>query len=219
MGISARLSGYFSARIRSRGADYYSRGSVHLDEVSDTAVEATVWGSSEYYVILELQKNTLFGSCDCPYSVDYGACRHLWATLLAADEKGFLSNLNPGIQLRLELDEGEFDNPDRDFAADDELDEDDEEPMSGFDLPRGASRAKVRETPRTGTGKKAPLATWRSRLNMLVQGLSYTQPSEVSPWPPSREIGYIVDVSKSLANGGLCLEIAVRAPKQNGELS
>ena len=58
MGVSARLSNYFSARIRSRGADYYSRGSVHLDEVSDTAVEATVWGSSEYYVTLELQKNT-----------------------------------------------------------------------------------------------------------------------------------------------------------------
>ena len=219
MGLSARLASYFSARVRSRGAVYFSRGSVHLDEVSGNLVEATVWGTAEYYVTLCLQKRALFVGCDCPYSADYGACKHVWATLLAAEKKGFLSDLDSKIPLRLELDDGEFDNPDNDLAADDEIFEDGEEPPSAFDLTHGTHKSRVRETPRLEKRKKAPLAAWKSKLNSLIETLAYIDSPLESVWPPLREVGYIVDVPQSLAGGALCLEIAVREPKQNGELS
>ncbi|HVN81244.1 MAG TPA: hypothetical protein VMW38_19805, partial [Terriglobia bacterium] len=219
MGLSARLASYFSAQVRSRGAVYYSRGSVHLDDVFDNGVEATVWGTTEYYVTFWFEKNTLYAGCDCPYSAEYGACKHLWATVLAAEKKGFLSGLDPRIPLRFEVEDAGFGDPDQEVGADGEVFEDGETPVSRFDLPRGAPEGRVRETPKAGKSKKTPPAAWKSKLNTLVQNLSYIQAPVESVWPPSREIGYIVDVSQSLAGGGLCLEIAVREPKQNGELS
>ncbi|NHN34265.1 SWIM zinc finger family protein [Paenibacillus agricola] len=72
---------YFDATILKRGWDYYREGAVRRLEVeSDTLVKATVAGSENYLVRLDLVNVHKF-KCDCPYG-DY--CKHMAAVLFEA---------------------------------------------------------------------------------------------------------------------------------------
>lgn len=214
MSLSSRLLAQFSSQIRSRGANYYSRGAVHIQEISEDEVNATVAGSSEYWVSLRLEGTTLIVRCDCPYYFDQGCCKHIWATLLAAEKKGFLSNLDTRVPLAV-LEDDELEGGSLDSA---ELLDDLNEELSPprYSPYREPAAGRLRDAARPV--KPKPNA-WKNQLNALLQPLQYSDwPREVS-WPAGREIGYIVDASQSLSQGGLCLEVAVREPKQNGELT
>jgi superfamily II DNA or RNA helicase len=56
-------------------------------------VEAEVRGSfGNYFVELSWNGHGLETFCDCP-AADMGPCKHIWATLLAAEARGYLSNV------------------------------------------------------------------------------------------------------------------------------
>src|SRR5436309_10472888 len=93
--ISSRLASHFSPKIQSRGRDYVSRKQVQIVHLSNTEVDALVYGSAEYDVSMAYQGGVLDVDCTCPYFLDCGECKHLWATLLLAERKGFLSELDP----------------------------------------------------------------------------------------------------------------------------
>lgn len=79
-----------SSGIRERGTRYYRRGAVRLLSVDVSTVRAHVLGTRRYSVDLTLEDDRLSGSCDCPYFVDNASvCKHIWATLLAAEDDGF----------------------------------------------------------------------------------------------------------------------------------
>lgn len=79
----------FPSWLRERGDEYFARGAVALDSVSDRQVRATVSGNEPYTVELRQQPRGLALSCSCPYyRRNAGACKHLWAVLLAAEDDG-----------------------------------------------------------------------------------------------------------------------------------
>ncbi len=91
MGIAQKVARNFSDSVRSRGQSYFSKGRVSLMSAKPNEVLAKVRGTTKYRVRVRLRGTKLLGSCTCPYFSPQGEpCKHLWATLLLADSRGFL---------------------------------------------------------------------------------------------------------------------------------
>ena len=90
---------------RKRGQNYFREGRVRILQGSADTVEAEVRGSfNRYSVDLEWDGESLSTWCDCP-AFDMGPCKHIWATVLAADQKGYMSAVkNVGGRVRLDDD-------------------------------------------------------------------------------------------------------------------
>ncbi len=64
-----------------RGQRYFEEGRVHIRDASPSRITATVSGTNDYQVEIELG-DEISGDCNCPY--DWGGlCKHIVATLLA----------------------------------------------------------------------------------------------------------------------------------------
>ncbi|MGZ3469333.1 MAG: DEAD/DEAH box helicase [Isosphaeraceae bacterium] len=91
MGIAQKVTRNFSDAVRSRGQSYFSKGRVSLMTAKPNEVVAKVRGTTKYRVRVRLRGAKLLASCTCPYFSPQGEpCKHLWATLLLADSRGFL---------------------------------------------------------------------------------------------------------------------------------
>src|SRR5271166_4298244 len=91
MGIAQKVARSFSDAVRSRGQSYFSKGRVSLMSAKPNEVVAKVRGTTKYRVRARLRGAKLLASCTCPYFSPQGEpCKHLWATLLLADSRGFL---------------------------------------------------------------------------------------------------------------------------------
>ena len=86
--ISILLQRKFSQRIRTRGNNYYYSGRVSIVKSGGNQVIAKVKGTTVYTVEIGLNKNMVTIDCNCPYFIDYGPCKHIWATLLASEQQG-----------------------------------------------------------------------------------------------------------------------------------
>src|SRR5262245_2889279 len=101
MGIAQKVSRNFSDAVRSRGQSYFSKGRVSLMSAKPHEVVARVRGTTKYRVRVRLRGTKLLASCSCPYFSPQGEpCKHLWATLLLADSRGFLQS-PPSLPVRL----------------------------------------------------------------------------------------------------------------------
>src|SRR4051812_49330845 len=92
MALLGRLAGMFGSDVRSRGRDYQRGGRGKILRDDDRSIRATLQGTRSYRVDVTLTDDRDFQSrCTCPYSAEYGdPCKHTWATLLEADERGLL---------------------------------------------------------------------------------------------------------------------------------
>ena len=69
-----------------RGEAYHCDGRVELLAVEPGRVLAEVSGSEDYRVGLVRKGETFGGECTCPAFEDFGFCKHMVATALAANE-------------------------------------------------------------------------------------------------------------------------------------
>ena len=90
MPIPPEVSATFPSDTRDRGQQYFRRGVVRIISV-DHGIQATVRGSELYAVhIAPDERGQLSHECSCPAWGTYGVCKHVWATLLAADSQRLL---------------------------------------------------------------------------------------------------------------------------------
>jgi superfamily II DNA or RNA helicase len=74
-----------------RGRQYYVRGAVTQIDGDGRSVNAVVQGTLRYTVEIMSIDDFLDYSCSCPYfERDLEPCKHIWATCLAAEKKGYL---------------------------------------------------------------------------------------------------------------------------------
>ncbi|WP_337176167.1 SWIM zinc finger family protein, partial [Paludisphaera sp.] len=93
MGIAQKVARNFSEAVRSRGQSYFTKGRVSLMSAKPNEVVARVRGTTKYRVRARLRGARLLATCSCPYFGPLGEpCKHLWATLLLADSRGFLQS-------------------------------------------------------------------------------------------------------------------------------
>src|SRR3970282_1601178 len=77
-----------------RGRQYYIRGAVKKIDGDGTSVNAVVQGTMRYHVEIMSLDDFLDYSCSCPYfERDLEPCKHIWATCLAAEQKGYLKDI------------------------------------------------------------------------------------------------------------------------------
>lgn len=91
--VSALLSPDVSLTVQERGRIYFRRGHVRILKGSENEVRATVQGSRQYQVRLTTSEDGLELSCTCPFAHSEGVCKHMWATVLAADARRYLTGL------------------------------------------------------------------------------------------------------------------------------
>jgi len=105
MSLKSKFSPQFDPKIRDRGFAYFRGGAVKILEHSEFHVRAQVKGTHDYFVELSLGLNSLDVACTCPYFYDGEDCKHIWATMLAADSKNYLSTVDRRGPLELVYDD------------------------------------------------------------------------------------------------------------------
>ncbi|HTF38365.1 MAG TPA: SWIM zinc finger family protein, partial [Blastocatellia bacterium] len=110
MYLTSRFSSAFEKRVRSRGQSYFEARFVNIVEGSKEVVRAVVRGSYEYDVSLKIVGLELLATCTCPY-YDHDLCKHIWATMLAAERKGYLMGTGY-LPSRLVMSDEDFDGED-----------------------------------------------------------------------------------------------------------
>ena len=200
MTLSTRLASYFSKNSRHRGEQIYDGDLVRITGGSATEVAARVQGSQLYEVELAWQEGVLNGRCDCPYFDDSGACKHLWATILAAETGGFLSAAASARKL-------EFfeDYSDEYFPQ-----------VLQASKPSFNALRPVNGAPQLPLAPKPP--AWRKKIAEITSRYSPTTRA-MEEWPAKRQIIYVVDVASSRQAGALVLDFMTRDKKKDGAWS
>jgi superfamily II DNA or RNA helicase len=101
MSLKSKFSHEFNPRIRDRGVGYFRSGAVDIVQHSDLHLEAVVKGTTDYKVRLTLIPHALAVACTCPYFDGGEECKHIWATMLAADNRNYLAEVDQLGPLRL----------------------------------------------------------------------------------------------------------------------
>ncbi len=190
--LSTRLESRFSKNVRRRGEEYYWGQKVRIERASETELHARVRGSLTYEVDLTFRDGTLSVWCDCPCFEDNGVpCKHLWATILAAEAQSGLSAAASAAQLVLR-NEAELPFDDAHFKT------------LNTNWRASVARPRAPVPPRQWVPRPP---SWQQQFKEIVAPGSL--PSE-SAWPAKREVLYVVDIATSLSRGGLCLTLESR---------
>jgi superfamily II DNA or RNA helicase len=91
-GVASKVARAFTDGVRDRGYAYFAKSRVVITQARPgDLVIAKVRGTETYRVRLRLRGSKLLASCTCPFFGPEGEpCKHLWATILAADARGLL---------------------------------------------------------------------------------------------------------------------------------
>jgi superfamily II DNA or RNA helicase len=85
--LAAVLADRVPSRVRHRGQRYFQQGRVRILACDAQKVEAIVSGSARYRVRLVQEGGDVRSTCTCPYFDRSRTCKHIWATVLAADAR------------------------------------------------------------------------------------------------------------------------------------
>ena len=192
MSFKAKFSNVFKPKIRDRGHAYFRSNTVEIIDYSESHIEALVQGTDDYRVRLKLTRSALRVACTCPYFAEGENCKHLWATMLAADSAQYLTKIDsmPALALILDYD-----------AVDELVTAEDQQPKS-----------------KAAPTKKEPTPLWQQQLSQ-IGSVAATRHNVSEGWSEKREIFYVIDPSSSVAAGELSIDIAYRQRKLKGDWS
>jgi len=166
MPFTTSIARYFDRRVRDRGSSILASHAVTILKGNDHEVSAAVQGTHIYHVDLLRERDEVGISCTCPYFETEGECKHVWATLLSAELKGYLQP--PGTK-----------RPSLVFTADSDPDGEDSLPDEEiFRLVSPVSPAHTAAVRRPD---------WYHTLETLPRPLPVDARAH---WPPDREIYY-----------------------------
>ena len=88
MKLSEELAEQFDASVRQRGLEYFKQNKVKPEQVEPESIKTVVHGSQPYRVEFWRDPKTKITDayCSCTHFRNGHLCKHLWATLLYADE-------------------------------------------------------------------------------------------------------------------------------------
>lgn len=197
MPLATILGMHFSVGVRQRGYQYFREQRVRIRYSHTSELGAEVRGSEYYQVMLQWTGGRLAVLCSCPYFMDEGQpCKHLWATILAADDGNHLSDLAPTHAVTL----------DTEMLI---------EQFSDQETARLPVVVRPPSKPVMASHSPPQPAAWKRQLSDLLKG----PPSSfgaAGAWPRDAEIFYVVDIAISLATKNLVLSLESRRPKKNG---
>ena len=81
---------FFKPDVRVAGQSFVAKGKVTCSQLSDTEVQSYVRASTSFKVVLKctaIGSPILLAECTCPLSKKGQFCKHVWASLLVAEDK------------------------------------------------------------------------------------------------------------------------------------
>lgn len=205
MTLAELLQSRFRADLRHRGAAYIEAERVSLIRVTTENVFGVVVDGAEYQTQLRYQPEDISLFCTCEQFTKSKSCKHLWGTVLAADQRGFV---NPAIRPGRLL---PFVAPAlaQPLTADD-LDSGGPDPDGETRMPRGKAKARPPAPVR-------PTRPWEARLAELSGEMSGTPDSRSSGDSEERQIFYEVDIEASRESGKLVIQASQRQRRAGGQ--
>ena len=200
MNLASILSDDFDSSIRNRGKIYYWQSRVRIRRGTDREVQASVRGSRTYDVNLDWADGTLSLDCDCDYFDTIGPCKHLWATVLAADAKGYLAQAKGAFRVVRDYSE---EDPGGAVGSDGEV-------AAGGNA--ATQSGELMPQPAADSAPKTP--AWMSDLNLIASRSLMDEAPEI--WPAKREIVYVVDGPASRTAHNLVLGLGSHDRKMDG---
>jgi superfamily II DNA or RNA helicase len=238
MELSKRCAHESGSRDWHRGEEYFRRGAVEIIDPALTGLKAAVQGSASDPYIVELDwskatQETLFVSCSCPRFDDVGVCKHIIATILAADAAGLGKSVPGRTTLYFETSAAaleRFADADEDEYAYHDEDEDEGTRRPSITVSAGGGLSRINNGPpnvlksaQPSRKAKRPAASqWKKTLSGMDQlpthalsGRSeYTGRSSNKP----HEIWYLLDLTRTAERGWPSLSLHQRILKKDGTL-
>ena len=220
MALTRSCSRSFDSATRSRGNAYYYGRCVEITASDSKGLFATVTGSGPEPYDVELdwsradREGEIDAYCSCPRYADGSLCKHVWATILAADAHGLAPHLvrRPSLVV---LHEDELEDAAGDWR-DDQLDE---------IRPRFQAPLHQRDVPTTGRPSRAQPPAWK---RLLAPAGGADKPV-LGAHPPSllgtveydgrgrrNEAWFLLNVTASLERGTLIVDFYHRETKKSG---
>jgi superfamily II DNA or RNA helicase len=211
MSFVADVSKQIARSVQQLGDALFRCGAVQIADASASMVCAMVRGERKYRVLLYRANNVIDASCTCPsFEQGVGACKHIWATLRAAEADGYLQGFGGVGHLRIATD---ADDEWKDNWDDDPLDDADE------DEPSHAIRSGRKKPIRLAKPRKPHVPAWKRHMARLAVASVEEDTDQTEPWPVDREVVYVLDVPGTLDGKGTIVEINYRERKANGDWS
>ncbi|HSU66704.1 MAG TPA: SNF2-related protein, partial [Tepidisphaeraceae bacterium] len=208
MALTDKFAEHFSHTARHEGARINSQRGVKIEHLLPDSIEATVQSGQTYEVFLGREKGAVRYSCECPYYQSTGeTCKHVWATMLFAQDQGHLDQWTTDRHLEL-------------LPEDEDLFIGEDEAMLpvGPMIPQAGLKILARLAGVGGQSKrrerKAP--EWKQSLANLREVMRARPDSNRSTWPAGREVLYVIDVQRTLEGHGLTLEVDTRERRKDG---
>ncbi|QDU80275.1 RNA polymerase-associated protein RapA [Polystyrenella longa] len=202
MALSDILESQFRGDIRFRGASFLETERVAISRATADNIFGTVRDSPssvEFQTQISRADNGVKLFCSCSTHLDKPSCRHLWATILAAEQEGIIPGaLRPGFFPPFNGTEVEFQ-----LSNDDEWDD---EPDIG-QLMSGLSTSKKETTVVDPPRKRT--RPWETDLLKIREALLTRHETSRGP-SKSREILYELDLESSRASGALMVQTSQR---------
>ena len=103
MTLAAMLAHLVDWRVRERGREYFQAERVRLTECGPEAARAEVSGTETYDGLPDPRGGHRLGRCSCPFFAGGVLCKHVWAAVLAADERKGLRGPYGDVPRKLKL--------------------------------------------------------------------------------------------------------------------
>jgi hypothetical protein len=204
MSLTSSLGKEITAQTKDNGRDYFRSGAVKIVSGNQWQVQATIAGKQLRRVQINRNGDSFQPTCDCSYFLNQRQiCSHIWATLLAAEKKNYLTGGEVG-PTRLLGQLAQLQDDEEDDLDDFEDEEDD------FDSDWSAGRY-----PPPAPARPAPAKpNWQQTLEELRRSAG-AHPGPA--WPAEAEPVYLIDVDATGDGRGLQVELALRTRKRNGD--
>src|SRR5580658_6583689 len=88
--IPRQIQYLFPTSVQRRGNQYFAEQRVTIISCGAAGLNAVVRGSEAWGVSITAGLRHVTMLCACPSAADTGFCKHLWATLRAADDRKLL---------------------------------------------------------------------------------------------------------------------------------
>ncbi len=187
MPLASKLAFQFERRLQFKGLDLFHAHAVRITDANQAHAYCEVQGTSRYPVRMTHEIGRLLVYCACPYFADFGRCKHLWAAVLEADQRGVLGEALKDGPLRLYRD----------------ADPDDDRELARWQF----------QPPKPPPPQTPP---WQEYLTDIRQSLELKK-LKTPAWPRELEILYVVDPAATKVAGAIVLELFSRTKKKNGE--
>lgn len=214
MTLSELLESKFRGDIRFRGAAYIQAERVSVIRVTPDHLFAVVRDGVEFQTQLTREGTALAMTCNCVGTSANPSnnpnCKHLWATILAADTGHYVSgSAKPGYIPPFAVEDDET----LEFDSLDDLDTEADDYFSNSTRP---VKLRVEREPRSTEAPPVRMREWETRLSDLRKAMQ-VEDSSVSMAGRERQVFYEIDAAASEEAGLIIIQTSQRQRRANGE--